>query len=80
MTRWVEALVAIDQAGDALAAMARRTEDPVRDLAPVTLATVRRRLESLPHAGRLLAAFEGEEERDERSLGESSARSCRRGW
>ena len=43
--RWVEALLAIDQAGDALASMARRTEDPVRDLAPVTLATVRRRLD-----------------------------------
>ena len=45
------------------------TEDPVRDLSPQTLATVRKRLDSLPHAERLLAVLEGEEERDERSLG-----------
>ena len=68
-TRWVEALLGIDQAGDALAAMARRSDDPVRDLSPQTVATVRKRLESLPHADRFLAVLEGEEERDERALG-----------
>jgi hypothetical protein len=55
--------------GDALAAIARRTEDATRDLAPATLAAVRRRLENLPHAGRYLAMLEGAEERDERALG-----------
>jgi molecular chaperone DnaK (HSP70) len=68
-TRWVEALLGIDQAGDALAAMARSTADPVRDLSLQTVATVRKRLESLPHADRLLAVLEAEEERDERALG-----------
>jgi len=67
--RWVEALLAIDTAGDALAAIARRTEDPVRDLPPALVATVRKRLESMPRAERLLAILEGEEERDERALG-----------
>jgi molecular chaperone DnaK (HSP70) len=68
-TRWVESLLGVDQAGEALASMARRTGDPVRDLSPATVATVRKRLEALPHADRLLAVLEGEEERDERSLG-----------
>jgi hypothetical protein len=69
--RWAEALLPIDSpsAADALAAIARRTEDPTRDLAPATLAAVRRRLESLHHAGRYLAVLEGAEERDERTLG-----------
>jgi DNA-K related protein len=68
-TRWVEALLSVDQAGDVLASMARRTGDPVRDLSPATVATVRKRLESLPHSDRLLAVVDGEEDRDERSLG-----------
>jgi hypothetical protein len=69
--RWAEALLAVDFAGvgDALAAIARRTEDPTRDLAPATLSAVRRKLESLPHAERHLAVLEGIEERDDRALG-----------
>jgi hypothetical protein len=66
--RWVEVLLGVEQAGDALAAIGRRTDDPVRDLSPATLATVRKRLESLPHAERFLAVLEGEEE-DEQALG-----------
>jgi molecular chaperone DnaK (HSP70) len=66
-TRWVEALINSPQAGDALAAMARRTEDPTRDLAPATRENVKRKLQGLPHADRLLAVFEGEE--DDRTLG-----------
>ena len=68
VSRWVEALLPIDNAGDALAAMARRTEDPVRDLAPALQATVRKRLEAMPHADRYLAVLEGEEE-DSQTLG-----------
>ena len=34
VTRWVEALLKLPTTGDALAAMARRTEDPTRDLRP----------------------------------------------
>jgi hypothetical protein len=67
--RWAEVLLAVPNAGDALAAIARRTDDPVRDLSTATRAAVRRRLETLPNADRLLAAFEGEDEQDERALG-----------
>ncbi|HZS49914.1 MAG TPA: Hsp70 family protein [Bryobacterales bacterium] len=67
--RWVEALLAVDTAGDALAALARRTGDPARDVSTSTFAAVRRRLEGLPNAARYLAVIEGDEERDERSLG-----------
>jgi molecular chaperone DnaK (HSP70) len=68
VTRWVEALLVVPAAGEALASMARRTEDPTRDLAPATRETVKRKLEKLPHAERLLAVLEGEEE-DDRTLG-----------
>ena len=68
VTRWVETLLVVPAAGEALAAIARRTEDPTRDLAPATRETVKRKLEKLPHAERLLAVLEGEEE-DDRTLG-----------
>jgi molecular chaperone DnaK (HSP70) len=69
--RWAEALLPVDSSGvgDALAAIARRTEDPTRDLAPATLSAVRRKFEHLPHAERYLAVLDGEEERDDRALG-----------
>jgi molecular chaperone DnaK (HSP70) len=71
--RWAEALLAIqdDRAtlGDALAALARYTGDPVRDLAPKIREAVERRLASMPHAGRLLTALRGEDEGDETALG-----------
>jgi molecular chaperone DnaK (HSP70) len=68
VTRWVEAIVNLPAAGEALAAMARRTEDPTRDLAAATRDAVKRKLEKLPHAERLLAVLEGEEE-DDSTLG-----------
>jgi len=68
VTRWVEALLVAANAGDALAALARYTGDPTRDLTPATRQTVKRKLEKQPHAERLLAIFEGEEE-DDRALG-----------
>jgi hypothetical protein len=67
-TRWVETLLKVQTAGDALAAMARQTGDPTRDLPGPTRDAVRARLTALPHADRLLAVFDGEEE-DERTLG-----------
>jgi molecular chaperone DnaK (HSP70) len=67
VTRWVEALINIPSAGDALAAMARRTDDPMRDLPLATREGVRRKLETLPHAARLAAVLEGEE--DDSALG-----------
>jgi hypothetical protein len=74
VTRWVEALLKepallkVPGAGDALAAMARRTEDPTRDLPAATRESVRSKLQSMPNADRLLATMEGEEE-DDRTLG-----------
>ena len=67
-TRWVETLLNAAHAGDALASMARRTDDPTRDLTAQTRETVKRKLAGLPHADRLLAVLEGEEE-DDRTLG-----------
>ena len=67
-TRWAEALLKLPNAGDALASIARRTEDPTRDLPPATRESVKRKLEALPHAERLLSVLEGEEE-DEQALG-----------
>ena len=67
-TRWAESLLNVPGAGDALAAMARRTEDPTRDLPRATRENVKRKLEAMPHAARLLAVLEGEEE-DDRALG-----------
>jgi molecular chaperone DnaK (HSP70) len=67
-TRWVEALIKVPGAGEALATMARRTEDATRDLPAATRETVKRKLEALPHSERLLAILEGEEE-DDRALG-----------
>jgi len=66
--RWVEAVLNIPGAAEALATMARRTEDPTRDLPSATRASVERKLSSLPNSDRLLATFEGEED-DDRALG-----------
>ncbi|MEO8592417.1 MAG: Hsp70 family protein [Candidatus Solibacter sp.] len=68
VSRWVDALLRIPAAGDALVSMARRTEDPTRDLPAATCEAVRTRLQALPHAARLLAVLDGEEE-DDRTLG-----------
>src|ERR1035441_8875910 len=65
---WVQALVKIASAGDALAAMARLTGDPTGDLAAATRETVRRKLQGTAKADRLLAVLEGEAE-DEQTLG-----------
>jgi molecular chaperone DnaK (HSP70) len=67
-TRWAEILLKIPNAGDALASIARRTDDPTRDLPPATRDAVKKKLETLPHAERLLAVLEGEEQ-DDQTLG-----------
>src|SRR5206468_9750409 len=67
VTRWVEALLKLPAAGDTLAAMARRTEDPMRDVPAATRDSVKTRLQTTPNAERLLAVLEGEEE-DDRTL------------
>src|SRR5262249_49733838 len=64
VTRWVDAVKGIPSAGDALAAMGRRTGDPTRDLPAPARDAVRAKLEKLPHSDRLLATLDGEEEDD----------------
>jgi molecular chaperone DnaK (HSP70) len=68
VTRWAEAIMNIAAAGDALASLARRTDDPMRDLPAATRQTIRGKLEAMPHAARLLAVLDGEAE-DDRALG-----------
>jgi hypothetical protein len=68
VTRWAEALMNVANSGDALSSMGRRTEDPTRDLPAATRENIRRKLQGMAHADRLLAVFEGEAE-DDRTLG-----------
>ncbi|HYL36977.1 MAG TPA: Hsp70 family protein [Bryobacteraceae bacterium] len=58
-TRWVEALLKVPKAEDAVVAIARRTGDATRDLAPATMDLIRSRI---PEA--LIPALEGEAEED----------------
>jgi molecular chaperone DnaK (HSP70) len=58
-TRWVEALLKVANSQDALVAIARRTGDSTRDLAPATVDLVRRKI-----AEPLIPALEGEVEED----------------
>ena len=44
--------------------MARRTEDPTRDLPAATRDAVKGRLQALPHSDRLLTVLEGEVDMD----------------
>jgi hypothetical protein len=64
-SRWIEALLTVPKADDALVSMARRVGDPVRDIAAATFDAVRARLADSP----LLAQLTGEKERDESALG-----------
>jgi molecular chaperone DnaK (HSP70) len=59
-SRWIEALLPVPRSDDALIALARRTGDPVRDVAATTFAAVTTRL---PNPALL------ETESDERALG-----------
>ncbi len=63
-----EALLKAANPGDAMAAIGRRTDDPTRDLPAPTREAIRVKLQASPHAERLLALFEGDEE-DESTLG-----------
>ena len=58
-TRWVEALLKIPKSEDAVVAIARRTGDATRDLAPATHDSIRGRI---PAA--LIPALEGEADQD----------------
>jgi hypothetical protein len=69
VSRWIEALMPLATAVEALASLARRTDDSTRDLPPATREAVRQKLTALARPQPLLAIFEGEEGRDERALG-----------
>jgi molecular chaperone DnaK (HSP70) len=56
-TRWIEALLNVSKAADALISLARRTGDPTRDVSPATFEAVKAK------------APEIEAERDEQTLG-----------
>ncbi len=58
-TRWVEALLKVPKSDDAVIAIARRTGDSTRDLAPATIDLIRRRI---PES--LVPSLEGEAEQD----------------
>lgn len=68
VARWIPALLPNPAAGEALAAMARRTADSARDVPPVLFEQVRRVLAAHPDSERLLAVLEGERELDARTL------------
>jgi molecular chaperone DnaK (HSP70) len=64
-TRWIEALAKVAIADDALASLARRTGDPMRDVSPATFQAMEARLTN----PKLRAILEGEEQRDEQTMG-----------
>ena len=66
--RWAEALLKATNAGDALAAIGRRTGRSNARFARTVRAAIRVKLQASPHAERLLALFEGEGA-DEGALG-----------
>ncbi len=74
VARWVDALLPVPAAAEAVALMARRTGDLTRDLPPATLELARRTLAQRPDADRLLRLLEGDEPHDaqlmERIFGE----------
>jgi molecular chaperone DnaK (HSP70) len=65
VTRWIEALLKVQGAEETLAALARHTGDPVRDVSPATFDAVRSKLKNERH----LAILEGDDEQDERAMG-----------
>ncbi|MBX5496662.1 MAG: molecular chaperone DnaK, partial [Bryobacteraceae bacterium] len=68
-TRWVESLLKIPAAGEAIASIARHTGDSSRDLSPGVLELVRRDLSGRADGERLLATLEGESARDLAAMG-----------
>ncbi len=64
-TRWIEALLKVPGAEEALASIARHTGDPVRDVSPAISNAIRSRLTNERH----IAILEGEEGQDERAMG-----------
>jgi len=66
--RWLEAVVGLSTAGEAVAALARQTGDLSRDLAPAAVDRARQALAARSDGARLLAILEGRESRDSMAL------------
>jgi hypothetical protein len=66
--RWVQALLPLERAAEAVVTIARRTGDPVRDLSPAVIEQVRQSVAKRPDAERLAAILEGEEALDSGTL------------
>jgi molecular chaperone DnaK (HSP70) len=66
--RWVQALLGVDTAADALVTIARRTGDLTRDVSADTIDDVRRAIAKQPDAERLLVVLDGEAELDTGAL------------
>jgi hypothetical protein len=66
--RWVQAILPLERAAEAVVTMTRRTGDPTRDLSPVIIEQVRQKVAAKPDSGRLLAILEGEEALDSGTL------------
>jgi len=64
-TRWIEALIAVPKAEDALVSLARKTGDPVRDVAAATFTAIRNRITD----PQVAAQLDGDTERDEHAMG-----------
>jgi len=62
--RWVESVAKLDQAAEAMAAIARHTGDAARDLPGATLDLVRKALARHPKSAHLTGLMEGAGERD----------------
>jgi hypothetical protein len=67
--RWVDALLNVEQASEAMASIARQTGNSTLDLAPGAVESVRKRIEKRANAEKLLAIVNGDEERDLQSMG-----------
>ena len=66
--RWVQALLPIERAAEAVVTIARRTGDPARDLSPTVIEQVRQSVAKRADAERLAAILEGEEALDSGTL------------
>ncbi len=66
--RWVDGLVKVPKAADALASIARRTGDGTRDLPPASLELVRQFLSKQEDADKLIAVLEGRAGRDREAM------------
>jgi molecular chaperone DnaK (HSP70) len=66
--RWVQALLPLERAAEAVVTIARRTGDPARDLSPAVIEQVRQSVAKRADAERLAAILEGEEALDSGTL------------